>query len=99
VGFGGVQVEERGFGLPDEGEKQVRVTETQLAVMRKFMELQNLLLMPPTGREMASEMGWAGVSTWSYFLKALVRKGLMSVRPGLSRGAFITEAGVKELEK
>ena len=55
--------------------------------IREFMEAEGF---PPTRAEIASALGFRSVNAAEDHLKALVRKGALSVLPGTSRGIRLT---------
>lgn len=54
---------------------------------------------PPTRMEISKLMGSSSVNASQHHLKQLNKKGLINVRPNVSRGIVITEKGKEEIAK
>lgn len=73
-----------------------------MKVAPKQMEVLQFILgrtegpraLPPTRREICDQLGWKNLRTAVDTLRALERKGLLELPPGLQRGIFLTEAGL-----
>lgn len=61
-------------------------TETQAAVLAFVREFAVRYGFPPTLHEICDEFGWAATQAATDKLRALSRKGLLAVAPGISRG-------------
>ncbi|NUU67046.1 LexA family transcriptional regulator [Enterobacteriaceae bacterium BIT-l23] len=55
--------------------------------------------MPPTNSEIAAGMGFRSANAAAEHLKALERKGAISLRPGVSRGITVTARSEIELPR
>ena len=62
------------------------LTDTQARVLFFIVDFMSLEGYPPTLREMQDCFGWSSTNAARDHLRALVRKGYVTVAPGLSRG-------------
>lgn len=67
-----------------------QLTPRQQKVLSEIMEYQELCHYPPTVQEIADIMGFSSPNAAAFHLKALQRKGYITIIPGKARGIQIT---------
>ena len=66
-------------------------TQQQLNVLAFIREFQREQSMPPTRADIARHFGWKSANAAEDHIRALERKGALRLKPGISRGIFLTE--------
>ena len=64
-------------------------TETQLAVLDFIRSHRAENQMPPTRAEISNHFGWRSANAANEHLIALQLKGIIILKPGISRGVFV----------
>ncbi|HBE9082245.1 LexA family protein [Serratia fonticola] len=76
------------------------LTKRQSQVLTFIREFTRVNRLPPTQREVADAIGCSSVNSATTHLRALVKKGVISIRPGSSRGIVLNDAlGMAEAQE
>ena len=67
----------------------IGITPSQQRVLDYIVKHQRVFHMPPTRHEIAVEMGFSSDNAAEEHLKALVRKGAISMTPRIARGIHV----------
>lgn len=65
-----------------------------LTFINEYTEMNGF---PPSQREVAEALGWAGVASANEMMRVLIAKGLLTAAGRIPRGINITSTGMKAL--
>jgi repressor LexA len=70
------------------------LTAKQLEVAQFIQRFRAANGYPPTRREIALNFGWASINAAEEHIRALVRKGVLTIDTGIARGMKLVDAAL-----